>query len=72
MKINPQRFSIKMAEHCLTTRDLQRLGSLSRSTISKIKYDPDYIPNPKTIGKIAKALGVTVEYLIEKEVMNGL
>jgi transcriptional regulator with XRE-family HTH domain len=72
MKINPQRFSIKMAEQCLTTRDLQRLGNLSRSTIAKIRNDPDYAPNPKTIGKIAKALGVTVEYLIEKEVMNGL
>jgi transcriptional regulator with XRE-family HTH domain len=65
MKINARNFNITMAKLCLTARDLQKLGKLSRSTIAKVKHDPTYEPNLKTIGKIAKALNVSVEYLIE-------
>ena len=72
MKINQKRFNVTMAKLCLTTRDLQKSGNLSRSTIARIKKDNEYMPNPKTIGKIAKALGVTVEYLTETEGGNGL
>lgn len=72
VKINPTRFNVTMAKLCLTTRDLQKSGGLSRSTIAKVKNDPNYVPNLKTIGKIAKALGVTVEYLTETEECYGL
>ena len=66
MRINAKKFNITMAKLCLTTRDLQKLGGLSRSTIAKVKHDPNYEPNLKTIGKIAKALDVSVEYLTEE------
>jgi len=72
MQINPTRFNLTMARLCMTTRELQKLGGLSRSTIARVKHDPSYAPNPKTIGKIAKALGVTVEYLTETEGCYGL
>jgi len=72
MRINPTRFNLTMARLCMTTRELQKLGGLSRSTIARVKHDPSYEPNPKTIGKIAKALGVTVEYLTETEGCYGL
>jgi DNA-binding Xre family transcriptional regulator len=65
MQINVKRFNVTMAKLCLTTRDLQKMGGLSRSTIAKVKHDPSYEPNLKTIGKIAKALDVSVEYLTE-------
>ena len=65
MRINPERLSLAMAEACLTTRDLQTKGSLSNSTITKAKNDPAYRPTLKTIGKLAKALNVPVEYLTE-------
>jgi transcriptional regulator with XRE-family HTH domain len=66
MKINARNFNITMAKLCLTARYLQKLGKLSRSTIAKVKHDPTYEPNSKTIGKIAKALDVSVEYLTEE------
>ena len=72
MRINPKRFCITMAKQCLTTRDLQMIGGVSRSTIAKIKNDPEYEPNPKIIGKLAKALDVSVEYLTGTEGHNGL
>ena len=72
MKINAKRFNLAMAKLCFTTRDLQKSGGLSRSTIARVRIDPNYKPNPKTIGKIAKALGVSVEYLTETEGCNGL
>jgi transcriptional regulator with XRE-family HTH domain len=65
MRINPERLALAMAEACLTTRDLQEKGHLSNATITKAKNDPEYKPTLKTIGKIAKALNVSVEYLTE-------
>lgn len=65
MRINPEKLALAMAEACLTTRDLQVKGRLSNVTITKAKNDPAYQPTLKTIGKMAKALGVSVEYLTE-------
>jgi len=65
MRINPERLTLAMAESCLTTRDLQVKGRLSNATITRAKNDPAYQPTLKTIGKIAKALNVSVEYLTE-------
>jgi transcriptional regulator with XRE-family HTH domain len=66
MRINPEKLALAMAKSCLTTRDLQVKGQLSNATITKAKNDPDYKPTLKTIGKIANALNVSVEYLTEK------
>jgi len=65
MRINREKLALAMAEACLTTRDLQVKGRLSNATITKAKNDPAYKPTLKTIGKIAKALNVSVEHITE-------
>jgi DNA-binding Xre family transcriptional regulator len=65
MHINRERLALAMAKSYLTTRDLQVKGQLSNATITKAKNDPAYQPTLKTIGKIAKALSVSVEHITE-------
>lgn len=64
MKINKDRFNLALANSCMTISDLQNAGDISSATLSRIQSGTCE-PRPKTIGKIAKALGVTAEYLIE-------
>jgi transcriptional regulator with XRE-family HTH domain len=66
MKINKQKLQLAMANACLNMDDLAALAEISRVSIS------NYIsglrnPKPKTLGKIAKALNVPVENLIDME-----
>lgn len=66
MKINKQKLQLAMANACMNMEDLATQAEISRISISK------YIsglrnPKPKTIGKIAKALNVPVEKLIDME-----
>jgi len=67
MKINQRNLKTAMATHCLSIRELQTLGEVSRMTIVKALNNPTYEPTPKTIGKLANALGVSVEHLTEAE-----
>jgi len=52
-----------MAKKRMMVKDLESMGGVSRSTSARIRSDPKHTMNPKTIGKIAKALDVSVEYL---------
>jgi transcriptional regulator with XRE-family HTH domain len=36
--------------------DLVRVSEVSRNTVSKVCSDPDYIPSPKVMKKLLKAL----------------
>jgi len=65
MKINQRNLKTAMATHCLSIRELQTLGEVSRMTIVKALNNPTYEPTTKTIGKLANALGVSVEHLTE-------
>lgn len=65
MKISVQKLEMAMADACLLTTDLCRTAEINCSTLSRIKSGKD--ANPSTVGKIAKALGVTVQELIETE-----
>lgn len=66
MKINKQKLQLAMANACLNMDDLAALAEVSRVSISKYLSGLRN-PKPKTIGKIAKALKVPVESLIDME-----
>lgn len=64
MRINKQKLQIAMAKGCLNMDDLAALAEVSRVSISKYMSGLRS-PKPKTIGKLAKALGVDVSELLE-------
>jgi len=66
MKIDNQKLDIIMAQKCLSSEKLSQVVNVSQVTIARIRNGSQK-PRPITIGKIAKALGVKVEDLIEME-----
>ncbi len=63
MIINKEKFEVCMAENCMTYDDLAKKANISRITIQKMlgnKVDT----RPATVGKIAKALKVSVTDII--------
>lgn len=65
MKINSTKLDVAMANACITTNELSNKANLNYSTLTRIKSGSH--ANPATIGKIAKALNVKVEELIETD-----
>lgn len=65
MKINSTKLDVAMANACITTNELSKKTNLNHSTLTRIKSGS--CANPATIGKIAKALNVRVEELIETD-----
>lgn len=65
MKIDNNKFEIQMANSCMSYDDLAKKSNVSSFTISRMQNGIDV--KPATVGKIAKALGVRVEELIEIE-----
>lgn len=63
MKINLMKLNVAMAKACITINELSNKSNLNYSTLTRIKSGTN--ANPATIGKIAKALNVSVEELIE-------
>ena len=61
MKIDIKRYEILLASKCMTQRDLKNV--VSETTLVKICRGGEV--SPKVVGKIAKALGVDVEEIIE-------
>lgn len=66
MKINKQKLQIAMANACMNMDDLAAMAEISRVSITKYLSGLRN-PKPKTVGKIAKALDVPVESLIDLE-----
>ena len=67
MKIDKRRFFIALAKKSMTVYDLRKFN-ISSKTLAKVnRKDGNYELNPKTFGKIAKALDVDVEYLLAEE-----
>ena len=66
MKVNFQKLQIAMANACMNKRDLADAAGISRISVSKY-FSGKRTPSPKTIGKIAKALDVSVTEIIEAE-----
>lgn len=65
MRVNKYKLEIAMANKCLNTGDLQELTKMPRPTVNNVMTGRSV--RPATIGKIAKALDVKVEDLLEKE-----
>ncbi|MDY3872368.1 MAG: helix-turn-helix transcriptional regulator [Roseburia lenta] len=66
MKINKQKLQIAMANACLSMDDLAEIAKISRISLTKY-ISGNTEPRTKTLGKIAKALNVPVENLIDLE-----
>ena len=65
MKANKQKLYLAMANCCMTSNELQLKSGLPRGTFLNVITGKSV--RPATIGKIAKALGVPVEKLIDME-----
>ena len=65
MRINKRDFELAIAKSGKRTREITSIGKVSANVISRVRRDPEYMPNLVTIGKIARGLGVEVEYLVE-------
>lgn len=66
MKIDKQKFEIALANACMTSSKLSKASGISKFTITRMQSD-DVETQPVTVGKIAKALDVKVEELIDME-----
>lgn len=66
MKANKYKLEIAMANRCLNTGDLVNLTKMPTPTVNNVISGRNV--RPATIGRIAKALEIPVEDLIEKEV----
>lgn len=64
LKIDKNKFDLAMARNCFTSEKLSNLTGISKVTIIRVKNGSQN-PRPMTVGKIAKALNVKVEDLIE-------
>lgn len=63
MKINNSKFNVAVANSCITMKELSELSGVNVTTLSRINSGKQ-IPSLKTIGRIAKALNVSVESII--------
>ena len=64
VKLSSEKLQLALAKRCMTITELSNLSNVSRVGITR--YITEKInAKPITIGKIAKALNVSVEELIE-------
>ena len=63
MKIDVKKLDLALARQCKSTIDLH--NGTSPQTLKRIRRGEEV--KPKTVGRIARALGVDVEEIIEKE-----
>lgn len=65
MKINRQKLYIAMARACMDSADIPATAQLPRATVQNAITGRSI--RPATLGKIARALGVDPEEIIDKE-----
>lgn len=65
MVANKQKLNLAMANACMTSGELQHRSGLPRGTFLNVITGKNV--RPATVGKIAKALNVPVENLIDME-----
>jgi transcriptional regulator with XRE-family HTH domain len=64
MKLSPNKLLLAMANACITITELAEKSNVSRVALTRFTTGKSN-PKPVTIGKIAKALNIKVEDLIE-------
>lgn len=63
MKANPCALKIAMARACMNTEDLAMTAEMPRPTVNKVLSGRSVLP--RTLGKVAWALGVDVTEIME-------
>lgn len=70
MPVNKSRLLLAMANECMSTKEVCEKSGVSKPTFTKVKSGK-INPQPVTLGKIAKALNVTPEYLVDWDESNS-
>lgn len=65
MKVSRLNLELAMARACMNPSDVIRKAELPKPTFNNVVMGRSV--RPATLGKVAKALGVDVEYLLAKE-----
>jgi transcriptional regulator with XRE-family HTH domain len=65
MKLDAKRLNYEMAKACMNMKELSEKSGVSKQTLVAAKAGRRN-PKPSTIGKIAKALDVIIDDIIEK------
>lgn len=65
MKLNNNKLLLTMANACMTIGELSKKSGVSKTALSNYTTGKSN-PKPATLGKIARALDVEVEDLIER------
>lgn len=66
MKINQGQLMLELARQRLSVKELCKKAGVSYPALARINAGKQE-PRPSTVGKLAHALGVPVEQLIEQE-----
>ena len=64
MNINKEKMQLAMANACMNTTQLSKKADISRFSLNAY-VNKTRNPKPATVGRIAKALNVKVEDLVE-------
>lgn len=64
MKANRKKLELAMAKACMSTAELQKAADMPRPTVNSVICGRSV--KPATLGRIAKALDVDVEELLEE------
>jgi len=64
MKVSNESLDLALANSCISMTELSKLSGVNKVTLTRISRGTQD-PMPKTVGKIARALNVPVEYLIQ-------
>lgn len=65
MKVDNKKLDVAMAYACLTVNELSQQSGVNIVTLARVRRGIQETM-PKTVGKIAKALKVSVEEIIEE------
>jgi predicted transcriptional regulator len=65
MKTNRKKMEIALARACMTAADISERAEMPRPTVNNVLGGRSC--RPATIGRVAKALGVSIEDLIEED-----
>lgn len=64
MKLSRYKLSLEIARSCLSIEQLSQMAGISRVTLQRLKNSRQEA-RPQTIGKLAKALDIKVEDLLD-------
>lgn len=64
MKADRKKLELAMARACMNSADLPAAAGLPRPTVQNLIVGKSV--RPATLGKVARALGVDPEYILEK------